>query len=108
MHSVASFLFVLIELRQKNTSLPNDGRRQSRPHSSLPQDVLVGAKVNGRFAFTDSRGIRSSKLGPPHLGAVLRRTREARQNHGWQKSDPKSSSHEEFRVGICPSSVYKL
>src|SRR5882724_3937785 len=67
-----------IKLRQENTSLPNAGRRQSRPHSSFPKYLLVGAEENGRSAFTDSRGIRSSKLGPPYLAPVLRRAREAR------------------------------
>src|SRR5215475_11908009 len=64
-----------IKFRQENTSFPNNGRRQSSPHGSLPKDVLVGAKVNGRFAFAESRGIRSSKLRPPYFAAVLCRAR---------------------------------
>src|SRR4030095_11598269 len=71
-----------------------------RPHSSLPNDVFVGAKVNGRSAFADSRGIRSSKLRPPRLGAVLRRADEARQNDGCQKSDQRSSYHDGFLFGF--------
>src|SRR5262249_2420108 len=89
-----------IKFRQENTSLPNDGRRQSRPHRSLPKDVLAGAKINGWSAFAESRGIRSSKLRPPHLAAVLRRAREARQNYGCQKSDPRSSRHDRFLFGF--------
>ena len=93
-----------IELRQENASLPNDGRRQSGPHSRFPKNVLAGAKVNGRFAFAESRGIRSSKLGPPRFAAVLRRACEARrQDDGYQKSDRKSSSH-----GESEHAVYKL
>src|SRR5438876_3561475 len=85
-----------IKFRQENTSFPKDGRRQSSPHRRLPKDVLVGAKVNGRCAVAESRGIRSSKLRPPRLAAVLRRAREARHNDGCQKSDPTSSYHDRF------------
>src|SRR5262249_28150222 len=85
-----------IKFGQENTPFPNDGRRQSSPHRRLPKDVLVGAKVDGRPAFAESRGIRPSKLGPPRLAAVLRRGREAGQNDGCQKSDPSSSCHDGF------------
>jgi hypothetical protein len=87
-----SFVFP-IKFRQENTSTPNDGRRQSRPDGSLPEDILVWAKVNGRFAFAESRGIRSSKLGPPHFAALLRPNSDARQNDGCQKSDQRNSFH---------------
>src|SRR6266851_5004874 len=68
-------LFRPIKFRQENTSFPNDRRRQSSPHSSLPKDILVGAKVNGRFAVAKSRGVWSSKLRPPRLVAGLCRAR---------------------------------
>src|SRR6185369_346295 len=85
-----SFVLAIV-FRQENTSTPNDGRRQSRPDGSLPKDILVWAKVNGRFAFAESRGIRSSKLRPPHLAPLLCRASEgeARQNDNCQKSDPR-------------------
>src|SRR5262245_46668916 len=73
-------LFRPIKFRQENTSFPNDGRRQSSPHRSLPKDVLVGAKFDGRVAVAESRGIRSSKLRPPQLDGVLCRACKARQN----------------------------
>src|SRR5262249_19404521 len=85
-----------IKFRQEKTSLPNDWRRQSRPYGSLSKDGLGRAKVNGRSAFAESRGIRSSKLRPPNLAAVLRRAREARQKDGRQKNDPRSSCHDGF------------
>src|SRR5262249_5663895 len=44
--------------------------------------------------FAEPGGIRPSKLRPPQLAAVLRRAREARQNEGCQKSDPRSSFHD--------------
>src|SRR5689334_17866545 len=64
------FLARLIELSQEDTIRPNDGRRQSGPNRRLPLDVLVGAKVNGRFACAESRRVRSPKLGPPKVSAV--------------------------------------
>src|SRR5262245_6494106 len=87
--------FVLaIKFRQEDTSTRNDGRRQPRPDGSLPKDILVWAKVNGRFALAESRGIRSSKLRPPHLAALLRPNNDARQNDGCQKSDQRNSFHD--------------
>src|SRR5262249_9392028 len=86
-----------IKFRQENPPFPNDGRRQSRPHSSLPTDIVVGSKVNGRFAFSESRGIRSSKLRPPYP-AILPLDCEARQNDDCQKRDPRSSCRDVFLV----------
>src|SRR5207253_4840453 len=71
-----------IKFRQENASPPNAGRRQSGPDRHFPANLLAGAKVNGRSAAAKSRGIRSSKLGPPLFVDVLRRAGEARQNNG--------------------------
>src|ERR1700691_2944337 len=96
MHKVASWFVGRSNSVRKTRPLAIMGDDSPGSHGSFPKNILARTKFDGRFAVTNSRGIRSPELRP------LRRAGEARQNDG-KKSGPRSVRHYQFRLGLCPS-----